>query len=214
MVKGFSTRDSNREIRHAMYGENAEKCIGKIEKGFEFFCMTKGQFSIINVIETILKQTGKADVIISTWTAANAEIKKAEKFLSNGNINNLHWIIDRSFKTRQEKYYNILKEKFGEACISETNSHAKFILIRNNEWNIVIRTSMNLNENKRLESFEISDHKGLFDYLMTLCQDIMVSGKYSWDKFKVLGQAKKYNTYALPKLDSFDMGDIDFTLSN
>ena len=91
----LTTKEKNREIRHAMYGENAKRAIGKIYKGIDLHCLNKGQFSIINVIEEVLEQTGQADVIISTWTASGAEIKKAEQFLNNGKINRLNFIVDR-----------------------------------------------------------------------------------------------------------------------
>jgi hypothetical protein len=51
-------------------------------------------------------------VLISTWTAADAEIKKAEEFLDNNLINKLHFVVDRSFETRQPKYYKMLQERF------------------------------------------------------------------------------------------------------
>lgn len=195
--KAYKTRQTNRLIRHGLGTESSDKLIGKLEPGIELFCLNKGQFSIINVIETILKQTGSANVIISTWTAANAEISIAEKFLENGNINKLHWIVDRSFKTRQPKYYDLLIEKFGDGVISETNSHAKFVLIYNDDWNIVVRTSMNLNENKRIEFFEFSDSKPLFDYVFEICSDVMGAGAYEYAKFEKLGSDKKYDDYRM-----------------
>jgi len=199
-----SNRDKNREIRHLLGNENAFISIGKIYKGMEIYGLTKGQYSIINIIETILNQTGKADVIISTWTAANAEIKKAEYFLKNGNINRLHFIVDRSFPTRQPRYYKQLIDTFGD-IVSLTNSHAKFVIIKNNEWNIVIRTSMNLNENKRLENFEISDDKQLVDYLLCICDDI-IGKDYNFKEFELLGKGEKYNKYKVQKLnDEFDI---------
>jgi len=204
LVAKRSNRDKNREIRHLMGNENAFISIGKIYKGMEIYGLTKGQYSIINIIETILNQTGKADVIISTWTAANAEIKKAEYFLKNGNINRLHFIVDRSFPTRQPQYYKQLIDTFGE-IVSLTNSHAKFVIIKNDEWNIVIRTSMNLNENKRLENFEISDDKQLVDYLLCICDDI-IGKEYNFKEFELLGKGEKYNKYRVQKLnDEFDI---------
>jgi len=204
LVAKRSNRDKNREIRHLLGNENAFISIGKIYKNMEIYGLTKGQYSIINIIETILNQTGKADVIISTWTAANAEIKKAEYFLKNGNINRLHFIVDRSFPTRQPRYYKQLTDTFGD-IVSLTNSHAKFVIIKNNEWNIVIRTSMNLNENKRLENFEISDDKQLVDYLLCICDDI-ISTEYSFKEFELLGKGEKYNKYKVQKLnDEFDI---------
>jgi len=198
----LTTKEKNREIRHAMYGENARKAIGKLYSGIDLHCLNKGQFSIINVIEEVLEQTGQADVIISTWTASGAEIKKAEQFLNNGKINRLNFIVDRSFKTRQPRYYKTLKEKFGN-IIHETNSHSKFILIKNDKWDIVIETSMNLNENKRMEMFKILDSKKLYNYYADICMDIMAEEAYSYEAFKLLGEDEKYNQF-LPA----DMGGV------
>ena len=192
-----NTRDINRQIRHCLNNENAELSVGKIYKGFELLCLNKGQYSIINVLETLLKQTGRADVIISTWTAASAELTLAEKFLESEMINKLHFIVDRSFKTRQPKYFNLLKKKFGE-IVSETNSHAKFILIKNNDWNIVVRTSMNFNENKRLETFEVSDDPMLYEYMAMIAADIM-GVEFSYFNFELLGVDEKYSNFTPQK---------------
>lgn len=203
MVVKRNNRNKNREIRHLLQGENAKQSIGEIYPNMEIYGLSKGQFSIINIIEEILKQTGKADVIISTWTAAQAEIQKAFDFLENGNINRLHWIVDRSFPTRQAKYYQKLIETFGDV-VSLTNSHAKFVIIKNEKWNISIRTSMNLNENKRLENFEISDDKQLTDYLLMICNDI-TGEEFSYSGFEKLGKDEKYNNYT-PKEKKQDLG--------
>lgn len=54
-------------------------------------------------------------------------------------------------------------DRFGD-CIRTTRIHAKFVVIRNEQWNIVIRTSANLNKNVRLENFEIDDDKDFADF--------------------------------------------------
>ena len=201
MVAKRSNRDKNREIRHLMYGENAKKSVGTIYEGMELYGLSKGQFSIINIVEEVLKQTGTADVIISTWTAANAEIKKAEQFLDNKLINKLHFIVDRSFKTRQPKYYDMLVEKFGNV-VSTTNSHSKFILIKNDNWNIVIRTSMNLNENKRMENFEI------YDYMVEIAKDVM-EVDYSYFEFERLGKKEKYDKFKPERKEKKSLYDFN-----
>ena len=68
----------------------------------------------------------------------------------------LKMIVDRSFKSRQPKYYKKMIELFGINCIREIRNHSKFMVIRNDNWDIVVRTSMNLNNNPRLENIEIS----------------------------------------------------------
>ena len=155
----------NREIRHLVQGQSCRMSIGKLYKGCEIFGLTKGQFSLINVIEECLRQAGPSSVDISTWTAAHAEIKAAFKFLGNGMIKDLRFLVDTSFPNRQPEYCKTLIDTFGEGSVRATRTHAKFVLIRNDEWSLVIRSSMNLNENKRIEVFEISDDKGMTDYL-------------------------------------------------
>lgn len=189
-----TNRATKRDIRHGLYGQSAASMIGNIQPNCEIFGLTKGDFSIINVIEHILDEIGTADVIISTWTAANVELKYLENFLANKKINNLHLIVDRSFETRQPKYYKMMVEKFGD-IVSTTSTHAKFVLIRNENFNIVVRTSMNLNENKRIENFEISDDKDFYDYLLEVNRDIIQQKNYIYSKFKILGKDKKYLRY-------------------
>ena len=87
MVANRTTREKNREIRHNAYGENAKQAIGTLTKGCEIFGLTKGDISIVNIIEEVLKQTGKADVIVATWAAAGYDVTKLN--LSHKNINGL-----------------------------------------------------------------------------------------------------------------------------
>ena len=166
-----SRKENSREIRHLIAGETCKQSIGKIYKGMEIFGLNGGQYSIINIIEHILKQTGNADVDISTWSAANVEIKIAENLLINNKIKNLRFLLDRGFPSRQPKYYSMLMKRFGEKSVRLARIHFKFIIIRNKKWNITIRTSMNLNENKRLENFEISDDLNLCKYLTEIINE-------------------------------------------
>ena len=169
----------NRQVRHLIQGESARLSIGELERGCEIFGLTKGQFSLINLVEECLKQTGPADVNIATWTAAHAELKAAEAFLANGMIHSLRFLVDVSFPNRQPEYCRTLRETFGDDCIRATKTHAKFTTIRNEDWNLVIRTSMNLNENRRIEVFEISDDAGMAEYLETIVADFY-SEPISW----------------------------------
>jgi hypothetical protein len=65
-----------------------------------------------------------------------------------------------------------MRELFGDASVRTMRSHAKFIAIRNDRWSIAVRTSMNLNENPRLENIEISDDAGLCAFLWQIADDV------------------------------------------
>lgn len=161
----------DREIRTAKQGR-ADEAIGKLDRGCEIYILTFGQFSLIHALTAILEQTGPADVDISSWTAANAHLEQSERMMADSQIRNLRFVVDRSFKTRQPRYCQRMREIFGDGCIRTARSHAKFMAIRNDEWEIAVRTSMNLNENPRLENIEISDDPQLCGFLTSVVDSI------------------------------------------
>lgn len=138
-----------REIRNAKLA-TAREAIGKIEKGQDVYCLTFGQFSVIDALVHILNEVGPADVTIATWTAADAHLERARDLLAAASIKSLRLIVDRSFKNRQPGFYYQMRKEFGKECIREFRTHAKFLLIRSKTHDVVVRTSMNLNENPRL----------------------------------------------------------------
>ena len=69
-------------------------------------------------------------------------------------------------------YLAELVRLFGDDAIRTTRTHAKFAVITNDEWAVAVRTSMNLNENPRLESIEVSDDAALAGFLLRVVDEI------------------------------------------
>ena len=172
-----SSRSRNRDKRRALTAASAAEAIGPIVPGLEVFGLSKGQFSLIDIVEHCLKATGPADVVISTWTAATADLDFALGFLGNGAIRSLRFIVDVSFPQRQPQYTAVLRNRFGDEAIRLTKSHAKFVIVENDAFALVIRSSMNLNENRRLESFEISDDRSMADYLRGVVDEVFAASE-------------------------------------
>jgi len=164
-VETVRRNNVTREFRHGTRGESASRCIGDITKGCEVFGLTKGDFSMIDILRHVAKQIGPCRIDIGTWTAAAAEIKQAFTMLEDKNIITMRWLVDRSFPARQGKYYASLLDKFGRNSVRLARFHAKFILLENDDFSVAIRTSMNLNENKRIEFYEISEGTPISGYL-------------------------------------------------
>lgn len=166
-----SKAPKRRVIRAAKVG-SASDAIGKLEPGCEIYCLTFGQFSLIDALCAILEQTGPADVTLATWTAADADLTRAEAMLTAAKIRSMRYIVDRSFETRMPYYCAAMRRLFGDDCIRTTRSHAKWCVIRNEQWNLAIRTSMNMNHNPRLENIEISDDPALADFMTAVADEL------------------------------------------
>jgi len=167
-----TARSRGREVRRVLAIASCRDAVGTISPGCEIFGLTKGQYSLIDLIEHVLQATGPADVVISTWTAAGADLDFAMRLLSNGSITRCRFVVDFSFPRRQPEYCALLRDRFGDDVIRLTESHAKFVVVTNADWSICLRSSMNLNENRRLESWELSDDPGMAAYLLDTVESL------------------------------------------
>jgi hypothetical protein len=133
---------------------------------------TGGQFSIIDALEAVLEITGPAAVTLATWTAAEFDLSQIQAQIVSKRILSLRMIIDRSFVSRQPKFVEAIHARFGKGSVRSTRTHAKFVVIRNEEWSVVIRTSMNLNFNARLEYLQVTESKELADFWLSVSDSI------------------------------------------
>lgn len=166
------TRPAPRRTPRLSKVTSARDALADFDRGMETYCLTFGQFSLMDAVEAILEKTGPADVAISTWTAGNADLSRSAEHLHNGNIRSLRFVADCSFGQRQPGYLAELVRLFGAAAIRTTRTHAKFVVVTNDSWRVAVRTSMNLNENPRLESIEVSDDPALAGFLLCVVDEI------------------------------------------
>ncbi len=162
---------ATRQSRVAKIATAAE-AIGTIKKDTDTFILTYGQFSLIDALVAILDQTGPADVCVSTWTAADAHLERSAALVESAKILSFRMIVDRSFESRQPEYCYHMRRLFGSQCIRAIRTHAKFMTVRSPSHDITVRTSMNLNENPRLENIEISEGAEFADFFTDIVDAI------------------------------------------
>lgn len=150
----------------------ASEAIGTLVPGCRVVGITKGQFSLLDLLRACLDQTGPADVLVSTWTTGIRDAETAAWLLRSGEIRSLQFLTDRSFPTRQPAYALRLVELFGEDAVVCTKTHAKFALIRNERWDLCIRSSMNLNRNPRFEQFDLDDSAEICDFFAAFADEV------------------------------------------
>lgn len=160
-----------RKIVTAPY-QCAKDCIGQIDHGCSIIGVTKGQFSLLDLIRAVVDQTGPANLTASTWSTGIKDTHNIGTLIDKGMFTSVRLCLDRSFSGRQPKYVSEVIETWGEENIRMTRNHAKFFLLRNKEWNICSRSSMNLNKNPRLEQFDIDDNLELCEFFENIINDI------------------------------------------
>lgn len=143
----------------------AEKAVEKFGKNCRILGLTMGNFSLVDLIHSTLKKTGPAHLTVGTWSAGIKDAHQV-KWMSDTNlILSFKLLTDNSYKTRQPKYAASIEDLFGIENIRTSKIHAKFVLIANEEYNVAIRSSMNLNANKTCELFEIDESQEIYSFL-------------------------------------------------
>jgi hypothetical protein len=161
LVRYFNHKKASTVLKEAGFEKNTTIC------GFN-----NGQFSSIDLITSVLEYTGKADITIASWTAAASDINHIYDSLKNGNIRSMRWVLDRSFLSRQPDVFKKLMDVFGKENIRIAKSHAKFSIIENHDWKVVIETSMNLNKNASIENFAVTECPRFVESYKSLVEDI------------------------------------------
>lgn len=144
--------------------ESAREAIGELRPGMRVIGLTKGQFSMLDMIAGLLEQTGPADVTVSTWTIAKSDADRLAVFLTSGMIRSFRLVIDRSFPTRYPEYCQTVIGHFGEGAIRMMRTHAKFAMVGNADWRLTCRASFNLNPNPRCEQFDLDDSPQIYGF--------------------------------------------------
>ena len=152
--------------------ERVEDYAAAATEDCEVFGFTSGQFSLIDALDAIARQMRSPAVVLSTWTAAQAEITHVEDWIAANTISAARWIVDRSFQNRQPKLCDLLRAKFGDDAIRVQRVHCKFALLDDGHTRISVQTSANLNRNMRIENLCVSRCPVFFDAYSALVADI------------------------------------------
>lgn len=179
VVLSRSIDSRKRQLRELRRKETAAAAIAGLTHGVELYGFTKGQFSLLDLIRAALATTGPARLSLSTWTAARHEIQALDRMKAAGELLGMRWLVDFTFARRDPEAAHQIRQTFGLDTIRVAQNHAKFALFENDGWQLVIRTSMNLNMNPRFEDFTIAHDPELAAFLKRILDDIWTRQKRS-----------------------------------
>jgi hypothetical protein len=176
---------------------NARDTIAGFGPGMDVVGLTHGQFSLLDLLQATLDITGPADVDIATWSAGLYDVDAARRFVEDGRIRRIRFVMDAGRKNPHQPDTVQIGDLFGHDTIRTCRTHAKFVLISNDEWHVVITSSMNLNLNPRVEQFEMTDDADRHGFFTAWVDEI-------FDEIPAGGQRRKHDREVpqSPGLDS------------
>lgn len=166
-AKRVSTRVCNKKMAAASLGDIAD--------GDNLLVLTSGDYSLIDVVSHILDFTGPAEIDWATWTQGVYDQGMAYKLFNDGRIKNVRWLVDPSMFQRRAELSGQMIERFGVDNFRAVSIHAKFVSIRGENFSVAIRTSMNMNENKKCEHLEITACPEMADFLKNYTDSVFAA---------------------------------------
>ena len=124
------------------------KSIGQLQNGKTTHYYSYGNFNLVRLLIHLLKQTGSANVFMTSYSFSQTSIEQLLNHRQKGNILSFRVIIDNRVKTMSPIPFQMLSTVFDYRCSS---IHAKVALIWNDNWNISVVTSQNATDNPKLE---------------------------------------------------------------
>jgi|SRR5580765_2383778 len=135
---------------------SAAEAIGRITAETNLFLVTRGQFSMIDMVRHVLADLGPAAVSLWTWAIADYEVEVLGGLMADQNLTTARLILDRSAEHRNGPIVRHWRERFGDDTVRVCKNHAKIARVWTADRRVLIRGSMNLNFNPRFENADLT----------------------------------------------------------
>jgi hypothetical protein len=136
---------------------SAADAIGPIVPGLRCFLLTRGQFSMLDMVLHCLRELGPAGVSVWTWAIADYEVEAMAGLMARREITAGRLIVDRSAEQRSAATVQAWRDRFGVDAVRVCKNHAKIARVWTADRRVVLRGSMNLNFNPRFEQADITE---------------------------------------------------------
>jgi hypothetical protein len=168
------THDGRRAARAVEAFAGAKAAIGPIEPGMSLFLITRGQFSMLDMIQHCLSELGPSSVSIWTWATSVYDEGSVSALIQDRRIVAARLVIDKSQEARNPRVMALWRDVFGADGIRLCMNHAKIARVWNAERRVLIRGSMNLNLNPRFEQADISEGGPAFELVARLEDELPI----------------------------------------
>jgi hypothetical protein len=126
-------------------------------RNIHFACMV--EWSMHELLDYILQQTGPADIYIATWSIGEDGARYLVDLIDRKLIRVLQGIFDFRSSNRHPEAFHLAKQHVSTLRLFPC--HAKVTVIINDRWQIAVNGSANYTNKKRIESGVISVNNGV-----------------------------------------------------
>jgi len=162
-------------------GASARDVAAQLPRGGRMLVVSRGQFSLLDMIHAILERTGPASVMFTSWSTGMNDAEQMAWLLREGHIRTLRFFSGNGFQDRHPEYVVKLRALFGDDCVVTAELHCKIAVIVNDGWAVCVRSSCNLNRNPRIEQFDVDDSRPMAEFLIQWSEQLAAHGVAGWD---------------------------------
>lgn len=174
-----AARTDRRRARALETFEAANVAIGPITATTNLFCVTRGQFSMLDIVRHVLDELGPAAVTVWTWAIADYEVEAMAGLLTDHRLTSARLILDRSAEQRNTPIVDDWRDRFGASSVRVCKNHAKIARVWTDAIRVLVRGSLNLNYNPRFEQFDLTTNGDDFDLVAKLEDELPILPRLS-----------------------------------
>lgn len=146
------TGASSNEARSAQF----EEVLGEIQLEHLYCMPCSARWSMHQLLEWLVAQTGPAEVWLMSWTITEAPMRALLKLVDEKRV-----VLRRCVFDDRVRKYNANAAQLAFANIADvrvTGVHAKCMVVRGSEISFTVCSTANLTRNKNVELYWISTH--------------------------------------------------------
>lgn len=144
----FSLLEGNGKLRDA---------VANLESNLTLHLWSKRRWSMFQLLEILLEQTGKADVWLTSWTVTEEPIRRIAQLKAAGTIREFNALFDTRASVNNPNGVQMARKTANR--IAFVPIHAKCMVLMGERSCVSVSTSANLTRNKRIEKYVLSTHE-------------------------------------------------------
>jgi hypothetical protein len=147
--------------------------IGRLRRGETKHFYSFGNFNSMRLIFHILKTTGPASILMSSYGISPKTIAGILNRIEQGIIEDFRLIIDNRVRSISPKPFDMIVRSFNYRC---TSIHAKVACIYNDAWKVTLISSQNATDNPKVERGIIYTDPDVFNFDFKTLSDVFDRG--------------------------------------